>query len=110
MIDIPNAFIQTRIDNEEDMAIIKIWGVLVDMQLDITSDVYKPYVTTDNKRDQATGCTMLERYLWNNGGEPTLLPQVLQEFDKYWVQVQPIQSLRGQQDDRWQTNDNRRSC
>jgi hypothetical protein len=49
VIDIPNAFIQTRIENEEDMAIIKIRGILVDMLLDIAPDVYKPYVTTDMK-------------------------------------------------------------
>jgi hypothetical protein len=49
VIDILNAFIQTRIKNEEGMAIMKIHGVLVDMLLDIALDVYKPYVTTDKK-------------------------------------------------------------
>ena len=49
-IDIPNAFIQTRIEEEEDMAIIKIRGVLVDMLVDIAPDVYKQYVTTDRNK------------------------------------------------------------
>ena len=49
VIDIPNAFIQTRIEDESDMAIIKIRGVLVDMLLDIAPDVYKSYVTKDKK-------------------------------------------------------------
>jgi hypothetical protein len=49
VIDIPNAFIQTKIEDEKDMAIIKIRGVLVDMLLDIAPDVYGPYVTTDKK-------------------------------------------------------------
>jgi hypothetical protein len=48
-IDIPNAFIQTRVEDEKDMAIIKIRGILVDMLVDIAPDVYKPYVTTDKK-------------------------------------------------------------
>jgi hypothetical protein len=48
-IDIPNAFIQTRIPDEKDMAIIKIRGILVDMLVEIAPDVYKPYVTTDKK-------------------------------------------------------------
>jgi hypothetical protein len=48
-IDIPNAFIQTRIEDEKDMAIIKIRGILVDMLVDIAPDIYKPYVTTDRK-------------------------------------------------------------
>jgi hypothetical protein len=49
VIDIPNAFIQTRIEEEKDMAIIKIRGILVDMLLDIAPDVYKSYATTDKK-------------------------------------------------------------
>jgi hypothetical protein len=43
-VDIPNAFIQTRIEDEKDMAIIRIRGVLVDMLLEIAPDVYGPYV------------------------------------------------------------------
>ena len=49
VIDIPNAFIQTRIDNEKDMNIIKIRGVFVDMLLDIIPGVYGPYVTKYSK-------------------------------------------------------------
>jgi hypothetical protein len=49
VIDIPNAFIQTRIEDEKDMVFIKIRGVLVDMLVDIAPDVYKPYITTDRK-------------------------------------------------------------
>ena len=49
VIDIPNAFIQTRIEKEEDMAIIKIRGILVDILLEIAPLVYGPYVTTDKK-------------------------------------------------------------
>jgi hypothetical protein len=49
IIDIPNAFIQTRVEDEEDMAIIKICGVLVDILVQIAPDVYKSYITTDKK-------------------------------------------------------------
>jgi hypothetical protein len=49
VIDIPNAFIQTRIEDAKDMVFIKIRGVLVDMLVDIAPDVYEPYVTTDKK-------------------------------------------------------------
>jgi hypothetical protein len=48
VIDIPNAFIQTRVEDEGDMA-IKIRGVLVDILVQIAPDVYKSYVTTDKK-------------------------------------------------------------
>ena len=46
---IPNAFIQTRIEDEKYMAIIKIRGFLVDIILDITPDVYVPCVIMDRK-------------------------------------------------------------
>jgi hypothetical protein len=49
VINIPNAFIQTRVKDEEDMAIIKICGVLMDILVQIALDVYKSYITTDKK-------------------------------------------------------------
>jgi hypothetical protein len=49
VIDIPNAFIQTRVEDEKDMAFIKIRGVLVDILVEIAPEVYGPYVTTDKK-------------------------------------------------------------
>jgi hypothetical protein len=49
VIDIPNAFIQTPVEDEKDMAFIKIRGVLVDILCEIAPDVYKPYVTKDKK-------------------------------------------------------------
>ena len=49
VIDIPNAFVQTRVEDEKDMAFIKIRGVLVDILVDIAPDVYGPYVTEDKK-------------------------------------------------------------
>jgi hypothetical protein len=49
VIDIPNAFIQTRVEDEGDMAIIEIREVLVDILVQIAPDVYKSYVTTDKK-------------------------------------------------------------
>ena len=49
VIDIPNAFIQTEIENEKDMAIIKLRGVLVDILIEIAPDVYKPYAYKDKK-------------------------------------------------------------
>jgi hypothetical protein len=49
VINIPTAFIQMRVEDEADMAIIKIRGVLVDILVKIAPDVYKSYVTTDKK-------------------------------------------------------------
>jgi hypothetical protein len=49
VIDIPNAFVQTRMEDEKDMAIIKLRGVLVDILVEMAPDVYKSYATTDKK-------------------------------------------------------------
>jgi hypothetical protein len=49
IIDIPNAFIQTRIEDEKDMAAIKLRGVLVDVLVALAPDVYKPYATKGKK-------------------------------------------------------------
>jgi hypothetical protein len=49
VIDIPNAFIQMQLEDEEDMTIIKIPGVLVDILIQIAPDAYKCCVTNDKK-------------------------------------------------------------
>ena len=49
VIDIPNAFIQTRVEDEKDMAIIKIRGILVDILVGLAPDVYREFSTTDKK-------------------------------------------------------------
>ena len=50
VINVPNAFIQTRIQHEQGMAIIKIRGILVDVLLDLAPYVYGTYVTNYRKR------------------------------------------------------------
>jgi hypothetical protein len=79
VIDIPNAFIQTRIEDEKDMAIIKIRGVLVDILVDIAPDVYKPYATKDKK--ETVDCAGSERAVRYHGRQSSLLPQVHAEPD-----------------------------
>jgi hypothetical protein len=52
VIDIPNAFIQTRIKDKKDMALIKIRGVLVEVLLEIAPDTYASHVTTNRKGEK----------------------------------------------------------
>ena len=52
VIDIPNAFIQTRVYNEKDMVYIRVQGVLVDLLIEIAPDVYGPYFKLDKKGDK----------------------------------------------------------
>ena len=58
-IDIPNAFIQTKIENEKDRVIIRISGVLVDMLLKIAPGVYDEYVTIDKRGEKQLLCECL---------------------------------------------------
>ena len=45
VIDIPNAFIQTVVEDKNKRVIIRITGMLVDFLCEIAPDVYKDYVT-----------------------------------------------------------------
>jgi hypothetical protein len=49
VVDIPNAFVQTRVENEKDMAFIKIRGILVDILVEIAPEAYKSYVSQYKK-------------------------------------------------------------
>jgi hypothetical protein len=49
IVDIPNAFAQTRVENEKYMAFIKIRGILVDILVEIAPEAYKSYVSQDKK-------------------------------------------------------------
>jgi hypothetical protein len=49
VVDIPNAFVQTRVENETDMAFINIRGVLVDILVEIAPCIYKSYVSRYKK-------------------------------------------------------------
>jgi hypothetical protein len=48
-VDIPDAFVQTHVENEKDMAFIKIRGIMVDILVEIAPEAYKSYVSHDKK-------------------------------------------------------------
>jgi hypothetical protein len=49
IIDVPNAFIQTVVEDKSKRVIIRIRGMLVDILVKIAPEVYGPFVTTDRK-------------------------------------------------------------
>jgi hypothetical protein len=49
VIDIPNAFIQTKVEDEKDRVFIRVRGELANILVDIDKDYYGPYVSTDRK-------------------------------------------------------------
>jgi hypothetical protein len=50
IVDIPNVFIQTRVEDKKDRVIIRICGVVVDWLTKIAPEVYTQYVSVDRKR------------------------------------------------------------
>jgi hypothetical protein len=62
VIDIPNVFIQTAVENEEHRVIICIRGQLVDILVSIAPDVYALFVST-NKAGQKVMLVLLD-YLY----------------------------------------------
>jgi hypothetical protein len=51
VVDIPNAFNQTRVEKESKMAIIRLRGQIVDELMVIAVEVYGPYTTKDKRGD-----------------------------------------------------------
>ena len=49
VINIPNAFIQTVVEDKKQRVISRIRGMLVDILVKIAPQVYEAYVTTDTK-------------------------------------------------------------
>ncbi len=49
IVDIPNAFIQTVVENDEDKVVMRIRGHMVDVLVKVAPSVYGPYVSTDKQ-------------------------------------------------------------
>ncbi len=49
IVDIPNALVQTIVEDEKDKALICIRGPLVDILVSIAPNVYGPYVMVGEK-------------------------------------------------------------
>jgi len=52
VIDVPNAFIQTYVEDKSKRVIIRIRGMLVDMLVKTALDVYSPFVTENKKGER----------------------------------------------------------
>jgi hypothetical protein len=49
VVDVSNAFFQTRVEGDKDMAIFKFRGILVDILVELAPGVYRAYATMDKK-------------------------------------------------------------
>jgi hypothetical protein len=49
IVDIPNAFIQTVVENNEDKVVMRIRGHMVDILVNVAPRVHGPYVSTNKQ-------------------------------------------------------------
>ena len=79
-IDTPHMFIHTRVENVNEMSVIKSRGVLVELILEIDTELYGTFVTTDKKGENviivkyinAIYGTMVASLLYYNKSAKTL--------------------------------------
>ena len=76
VIDIPNAFIQTRIEDEKDMATIKLRGVLVDILVAISARRVQAVRNKGQKGCEPAYCAVPECAVRHYDRQPPVLPQV----------------------------------
>jgi hypothetical protein len=106
IINIPNAFIQTWVEDKKDITIIKIHGVLVDILVQIAPHVYKSYVMTDKKgmKQLLVHCqnalygTMVASLLYYRKFTKTLA--------SVGFEINPYDLCEANKDCQWHTNDN----
>ncbi len=77
IIDIPNAFVQTVVEDEEHRVVVRIRGPLVDILVSIAPDVYGPYVSTNNTGQKVLPVQCLHVY-----GNMVAAPLYYKKFEK----------------------------
>jgi hypothetical protein len=58
VVDIPNASVQTRVENEKDMAFIKIRGILVDILVEIPQKLTSPMYHRTRRGTSSCWCNI----------------------------------------------------
>jgi hypothetical protein len=92
VFDIPNAFVQTVVEDKEHCMIVCIRRPLVDILVNIAPLVYGPCVLFNKSGQKAKGVAvaMLECSIWNDGSSIAVLQEGFQELNKTMFQAQPI--------------------
>jgi len=60
VIDIPNAFIQTKSEQPEDQVLLRLRGLLADLLVEIDPCTYKGFVTMNSKGESVLICECLK--------------------------------------------------
>ena len=59
IIDVPNAFIQTRLENDKDKAVLRLRGKLAELMVKVAPEIYSKYVIINNKGETVLYLRML---------------------------------------------------
>ncbi len=86
IVDIPNALVQTIVEDEKDTALICISGPLVDNLVSIAHNVYGPYVTFGKKGKKQLLVQCLTAF-YGTMVASLLLQEVCQEFEVQGIQA-----------------------
>lgn len=66
VIDIPNAFIQTKVADKKNQVVIRIRGMVAEILVKIAPEIYGPFIGKDKKGQSISN-------LWNNGSQLVVL-------------------------------------
>ena len=85
-VNIPNAFVQTKVEdnNDESKVIIKIWGPLVNMLVEMAPDMYTKFVITERR---SQGKVL---YVWVLKAIYGMLKSALLFYRKLWKDLEQI--------------------
>jgi hypothetical protein len=86
IMDIPNAFIQTIVEDEKDKALICISGPLVDI-LVLLHPMSMTVCYGWQEGQEATPCPMFDCFIWHYGGIAIILQELCQEFEVQRIQA-----------------------
>jgi hypothetical protein len=96
IVDIPNAFIQTVVEDEKDRAFIRIRGPLVNILVSIAPDVHGPYATVGKKGEKQLPVQCLTAlYGTTYGGITTILQEVKSLTSKGFNSLTPMGPYMG---------------
>ena len=55
IIDIPNAFVKTRIEDDNDIVIMRLRGKLAELMTTTAPEIYRKHVTINRNGEQVSG-------------------------------------------------------
>jgi hypothetical protein len=86
-VDIPNAFVQTIVEDEKDKALICICGPLVHILVSIAPLCLQTVCYGWQEGQEATPCPMFDCFTWHYGGIANIQQEVCQELEVQGIQA-----------------------